>query len=142
MSLNTTHISFKAWVKCKIFLLTIILIPKNQREPMVTAIQVFSHVYEGKLFVVLFAFETNLCIEKGKYAKTQTRFFTGVSIADSQDSLITVSLFKQQYQSQRATMKISCQSLFHHSISFALLWSTKYHRMKCPIFKVKFPQKN
>ena len=33
-------------MKVKIFLLMIILIPKNQNESMVTAIHLFSHVYE------------------------------------------------------------------------------------------------
>ena len=33
-------------MKLKILFLMIILIPKNQNEPMVTAIHLFSHVYE------------------------------------------------------------------------------------------------
>ena len=47
-----------------------------------------------------------------KYAKNLTRFFISVSITYSQDSLIGVSLFEQQYQSQRTTIKISCQYRF------------------------------
>ena len=108
-------------MKLKIFVLMIILIPKNQNEPMVTAIHLFSHVYKQLKInnFLYFCLQNDLCIKNRKYAKTLTRFFIGISITYSQDSIIGVSLFEQQYQTRRTTMKISCQSCFHHSILLA-----------------------
>ena len=76
--LNTTHISCKAsWVKVKTFLLTIILIPKNQNEAMVTAIQPFSHVSEQlkiNNFLYFLPSKRPLHEKNRKYAKSLTRF--------------------------------------------------------------------
>ena len=89
---------------------------------MVTAIHLFSHIYEQlKVNNFLYFLHSGrpLHEKNRKCAKTLTRFFIGISIPYSHDSIIGVSLLEQNYQTRRKTMKISCQSCLHHSISFA-----------------------
>ena len=54
-------------MKFKIFLLTKVLVPKNQNEPMVTVIDLFSHVYEQLKVKVnnisTFCLQNDLCMK-------------------------------------------------------------------------------
>ena len=70
-------------MKVKIFLLTIMLIPKNQNEAMVTAIHPFSHDSEQlkiNNFLYFLPSKRPLHEKNRKYAKTLTRFFIGIQL--------------------------------------------------------------
>ena len=89
-----------------------------------------------------FLLKTIFSLKNRKYAKTGTRLFIGIPEAQHQVSTIGVSLFEQQYQSQRTTISIICQPFFDNSVSFAEHWSANYRRMKYSILKIKFLLEN